>query len=197
MSGQPPSIRASDAERELTLAQLRDAATEGRLTLDDFSQRTDFALRAISREQLSEVVADLPAAPALAPGRQLLPGSPSVVGILGSAKRKGRWRVGHELHAVAILGECKIDLREAIIDAEVISVDALCIMGNIEIIVPEGVEVELQGVAILGTKELKVGDARPFTSGPLVQVTGLCVMGEIKIRDKPTLLERAWKRLES
>jgi uncharacterized protein DUF1707 len=41
-------VRASDAERERTVAQLRDAAAEGRLTLDEFSQRVEDAYAAKS-----------------------------------------------------------------------------------------------------------------------------------------------------
>jgi hypothetical protein len=190
----PPAIRASDAERDATVIRLREAMTEGRLTLDDFSQRTDTALRAQTRDQLAEVVADLPARPGYAIAA--LP-APWAVSVMGSANRSGRWRVGHELHAVAIMGECKLDLREAVIDAQVITIDALAIMGTVEVIVPEGVEVALEGVAIMGSKVLRMSDAPIGLGAPLVRVTGLCLMGEIKVRNKPSLTEMVWKRLRS
>src|ERR1700682_4773997 len=53
----PPAIRASDAERDATVVRLREAMAEGRLTLDDFSQRTDTALTALTRDQLAAGVA--------------------------------------------------------------------------------------------------------------------------------------------
>ena len=141
--GLQPAIRASDAERDATVIRLRDAMAEGRLTLDDFSERTDAALTALTRDQLSAVVADLPTAAAPAAiVAQTAGWDPWVVGIMGSARRTGRWRVGHQLHAVSLMGDCKIDLREAIIDASVITVDALAIMGSVEVIVPPGVEVD-------------------------------------------------------
>lgn len=188
----PPAIRASDAERDATVGRLRDAMAEGRLTLDDFSQRTDTALTALTREELAEVVADLPANPGY--GAAAFP-TPWVVGVMGSEHRKGRWRVGHELHAVSIMGECKIDLREAVIDSPVITIDALAIMGTVEVIVPEGVQVDLAGTAIMGSKHLWMSDAPIGHGAPLVRVTGLAVMGEIKVRNQPSLTERVWKRL--
>jgi hypothetical protein len=190
----PPAIRASDAERDATVARLREAMAEGRLTLDDFSQRTDTALNARTRDQLAEVVADLPANPHYA--ATAFP-APWVVSVMGSAQRKGRWRVGHELHAVSIMGECKIDLREAIIDSPMIMIDALAIMGTVEVIVPEGVEVDLEGTAIMGSKTMRMSDAPARLGAPLVRITGLALMGEIKVRNRPSLTERVWKRLNS
>lgn len=190
----PPAIRASDAERDATVVRLRDAMAEGRLTLDDFSGRTDAALSALTRDQLAEVVADLPAHPGYADAA--FP-TPWVVGILGSAKRSGRWRVGHELHALSIMGDCKIDLREAVIDAPVITIEALAIMGTVEVIVPEGVAVDLEGIAIMGSKSLRMSAAPLLLGAPLVRVTGLALMGEIKVRNQPSLSERIWKRLSS
>jgi hypothetical protein len=194
--GLQPAIRASDAERDATIIRLRDAMAEGRLTLDDFSERTDTALTALTRDQLAAVVADLPTAPAVpAMAAQAAGWEPWVIGIMGSAKRTGRWRVGHQIHAVAVMGECMIDLRQGIIDASVITVDALSVMGSIEVVVPEGVEVDLGGVAIMGSKEMKMGGPPPPYGAPIVRITGLALMGSIKVRNQPTFMERAWKRL--
>ena len=190
----PPAIRASDAERDATVVRLREAMAEGRMTLDDFSQRTDTALSALTRDQLAAVVADLPVNPGYTSAD--FP-TPWLIGVMGSAKRSGRWRVGHELHAVSVMGECKIDLRGAVIDAPVITIDALAIMGTVEVIVPEGVEVSLEGVAIMGSKELQMSDTPIGLGAPLVRVTGLCLMGEIKVRNKPSLTERIWQRLSN
>ena len=38
-----PGVRASDAEREQAIALLHDPTVEGRLTLDEFSQRVEVA----------------------------------------------------------------------------------------------------------------------------------------------------------
>jgi hypothetical protein len=53
-------IRASDAEREATIAVLQTAATEGRLTLDEFGDRSRWASAATTRDELAALVADLP-----------------------------------------------------------------------------------------------------------------------------------------
>lgn len=55
-----PAPRASDAEREAATAIVRQAIGEGRLTLDEGVARLDAALAARHRDQLEELVADLP-----------------------------------------------------------------------------------------------------------------------------------------
>jgi len=53
-------VRASDAEREQALAELRNGYAEGRLTHETFVHRVDQALRARLSSELRCVVADLP-----------------------------------------------------------------------------------------------------------------------------------------
>jgi hypothetical protein len=56
-------IRASDQERESVVDVLRDAFTDGRLTLDEFEDRTSAAYAARTWADLRELTADLPAEP--------------------------------------------------------------------------------------------------------------------------------------
>ncbi|GAA5041852.1 hypothetical protein HNP84_002279 [Thermocatellispora tengchongensis] len=60
MSSPPPPFRASDGDRDRAINELRDRAVEGRLSHDTFLGRVDMALRARSRGELDELVADLP-----------------------------------------------------------------------------------------------------------------------------------------
>ena len=58
-------IRASDQERERVVDVLRDAYTDGRLTLDEFEERTSAAYAAKTWADLGELTNDLPAQPLL------------------------------------------------------------------------------------------------------------------------------------
>lgn len=60
MSSTQPPFRASDGERDRAIDELRDRAVEGRLSHDTFVGRVDQALRARSRYELDDLVADLP-----------------------------------------------------------------------------------------------------------------------------------------
>jgi len=61
-------IRASDQERESVVDVLRDAFTDGRLTFDEFEERTASAYAAKTWAQLRELTSDLPAQPLLGVG---------------------------------------------------------------------------------------------------------------------------------
>jgi hypothetical protein len=55
--------RASDSERERVVGRLRDAAADGRLTVDELDERTALAYRAVTRGELAELLDDLPVPP--------------------------------------------------------------------------------------------------------------------------------------
>jgi hypothetical protein len=66
----PGRIRASDTEREQVVSVLREAMSEGRLTLDEGEERIAAAYAATYRDELPAFTADLPPAePAAAAGR--------------------------------------------------------------------------------------------------------------------------------
>jgi hypothetical protein len=56
----PDEVRASDAERDHVIGELRDRFIEGRLTHETFMVRIDAALRSRMRGELRGLVADLP-----------------------------------------------------------------------------------------------------------------------------------------
>jgi Domain of unknown function (DUF1707) len=70
------SIRASDVDREVVVATLRDAYTAGRLTLEEFDERTSAAYASKTWGDLRKLTGDLPSQPVLGsdvPGRRLPP----------------------------------------------------------------------------------------------------------------------------
>jgi Domain of unknown function (DUF1707)/2TM domain len=68
-----PRLRASDADRERTVEQLRRHHAEGRLDMDEFSERMERAYEAKTLAELDELMSDLPreAAPAAVAGRRI------------------------------------------------------------------------------------------------------------------------------
>lgn len=54
-------VRASDAERDAVVARINQAVGEGRLTLDEFSDRLELAYAARTRGDLDPLLRDLPA----------------------------------------------------------------------------------------------------------------------------------------
>src|SRR5262245_5378038 len=70
MESQTAGIRASDAEREKTVAQLNQHHVDGRLDAEEFSDRVEAALAARTRGELDALLTDLPAPVERAPVEQ-------------------------------------------------------------------------------------------------------------------------------
>jgi hypothetical protein len=178
-SGGRPEIRASDQDREQTLQLLAAAAGDGRLTLEEYSARADVALAARTHADLDPLVADLQrplTLPALAPEE--------ITAILSSQSRRGRWRVPARMSARSVLGDCTIELQDAVLTEPVTTIEARTTLGSVTILVPEGVEVRLSGTAILGSHSTEVtGDVLP--GAPVIDVRARAVLGSIDIKRPP------------
>ena len=58
----PGDLRVSDADRDRALSELSEAFRVGRITADEFDQRSGQALRARTGKELTALLADLPLA---------------------------------------------------------------------------------------------------------------------------------------
>jgi hypothetical protein len=179
-----PVVRVSDADRSQAVELLRQHTAEGRLTLDEFSERVGLAFGARTEADLRQVMADLPAAQTPVPETQRRPAKGWTVSIMSGSRRTGRWRPQPHTKAVAIMGGCELDLRQAEIDGPEIVITAVAFMGGIDIIVPEGIEVDMSGVPFMGGKDLKVRDVAPTPGAPRVRVRAFPIMGGITVRNK-------------
>ena len=172
------NLRVSDQEREQLVALLGQAAGEGRLTLDEYSERASAAYAAKTRGELAQLTNDLPVAtgpgdgprpvqPALQPptgpprplfGGQLTgTGRPEqLVAIFGNESRTGGWLVPATLEVRTIFGECRIELQNAQIQHQVTTIDVTSFFGSVTVYAPEGVDVRLSGVLVFGAKESKL-----------------------------------------
>jgi hypothetical protein len=169
--------RASDAEREATVTHLREAAAEGRLTVEELTERLDAAYAASTRAELEPLTADLPVAPSsvtVEPGRG---GTRFVLGILGGGDRRGRWRVAERVVVVNVFGGADLDLREATLAGTETTIWVISLFGGSDIIVPEGVNAELSSFALLGGDDLKLEGPEPPPGAPVVHVRTVSIFG--------------------
>jgi predicted membrane protein len=105
-----------------------------------------------------------------------------MVAVFGSAKNASTSADFRGGSAVAMLGGCEIDLRQATIaEGHEAVIDAFAFWGGIEIRVPEDWEVVNRGSAFLGAFENKAR-ARPGAGKRLV-VTGTVVMGGVEVKN--------------
>jgi DUF1707 SHOCT-like domain/Cell wall-active antibiotics response LiaF, C-terminal len=172
-----PAVRASDAEREQTVARLRDATAEGRLTLDEFSQRIEDAYAARTHDTLAALTADLPATAIAGETASRRRPRSFTISIFGGADRKGRWRVARRHLVVSMFGGSDLDLRQASLEGGEATISIIDLFGGTDLYVPEGIEVDFNGVGIFGGADEHGGDVPTHPGAPLLRVRALSLFG--------------------
>lgn len=202
-------LRASDADRERIAEILRDAYAEGRLTMEEHSERIEAAYAARTFGELVPLTRDLPAhrpismekpplhqpapAPAQAPRPPARQEAPTMVAVFGGAERKGRWRVGAHLRAVAVFGGVDIDLTDAVFESPEVVIEVTAIFGGVDIKVPENVSLHGGGVGIFGGFSVQEQTAAdPYA--PVVRVKGAAIFGGCDAKPRRGKKLREWVR---
>lgn len=186
-----PEALVSDAERQRLIDTLRLHTAEGRLTLDEFSERVGFALAARTAGDLAPLTADLPVAAEPVPETRRRRAVAWTVAVMSGAHRRGRWRVAEQTNAVAFMGGCHLDLRKAEFDGPEIVINAVSFMGGVHVTVPEGVEVDLGGFAFMGGKHSRVKAVPILPGSPLVRIRAFAFMGAVTVQSKRVRSETA------
>ena len=178
------TARAADADREATAELLRVAAGEGRIDFEELDDRLGQAYSARTYGQLRELVADLPAEPALPPQRDALP-EPGTLVLKTKApniKQSGRWAVPRRITAETTSGIITIDFTQATCAHREVAVEAVSRSGWIRLILPEGWAAR---VGPLSTNTSHISNKAPETpdpGAPTVIVTGHPEIGYIRIK---------------
>ena len=190
-------VRVSDTDRQAVVDRLSSACGDGLLTLDEFADHAGRAYAAITRADLDAVVRELrlpvvatPAAtPATTRAEHPADRAPAkrrwVVAIMGGEDRRGRWRAGRRIGAVAFMGGIDLDLRDALLEDDVLEITAWAVMGGVTIVVPEGIPVECSGFMLMGGRSNRIKDVPTLPGAPIVRVKGFGMWGGIDVRSRP------------
>jgi uncharacterized protein DUF1707 len=187
----PKELRASDADRERVADVLRKAAGDGRLNLEELNERLHDAYTARTYGELEPLTSDLPlspeeAHPITAPDRRIVGGEPTSragIAIMSEFKRRGPWAVPGRFIGFAFWGGGTVDLREARFTEREARIRAFAIMGGIDVIVPDDVEVVVRGLGIMGAfDDNATGPGAP--GAPRVIVGGFSFWGGVNVKRK-------------
>jgi len=181
-----PELRASHADRDRIAEQLRVAAGDGRLTMEELDERLEKALSARTGSELAVLVTDLPevqagsalAVPAKA--KELVQLEVSS----GSAVREGRWVVPRTMDVKAGSGSVKLDLTQAVLTGPTLQIQATVRSGSLTIVTKPGIEVILDEVSV-NSGSAKVRQPKDAVSVPTVlrvEVSGSVRSGSITAR---------------
>jgi len=180
-------LRASDAERQVIADRLNAAVGEGRLTLEEFTERVGSAYAARTHGELELLVTDLPAPTgrsAIVVDAHLIPGTPPAAPLdvkIGAIKKLGRWRLKKDNEMGVAIGPIKLDLRGADLAARDITLSARTVVGAIKVWVPRGVRVEVEGTTAVGTRTVAESNLPPEMDVPTLRLRLDTVLGTVKV----------------
>jgi hypothetical protein len=164
----PTPILASDAERERSVALLRDAVGEGRLTLEQFSERVGVAQAARTDQELALLTHDLPAAPA--PSAPELGASEQHRAFCSHLTRTGPWSLPARSSWRSIFGTIDLDLRQARLAGRDIELEVYNLFGTVTVIVPDGIEVVVRGGGLFASQKIRSPGRAPVAGGPRLTI---------------------------
>ncbi|MFJ9558197.1 DUF1707 domain-containing protein [Nocardiopsis sp. NPDC101807] len=189
-------MRISDAERDQVSEVLREAAAEGRITLDELDERLNATYAAKTYADLEPLTSDLPSpggaaaplpsVPGTVPGVVAQPqGDPMVLRAGGSSiVRKGGWEVPHRIEVYNKYGSTRLDFREAVLTSPVTEVYVDTSWGSADLILPEGATASVDcDSSWFGTLRSDVDSMRK-QGAPHFVVTGGCQGGGLRVRYK-------------
>jgi hypothetical protein len=200
-----PQHRASDADREKVAGLLREAAGDGRLTMDELDERLDAVYAAKTYAELEPITHDLPATGASYLPATSAPSGGSVrqyggeakshlgVAILGGFSRRGGWLVPKVFNSFAFMGGIELDLRDASFAEQTVTIHVTAIMAGVEITVPEDATVRANGIGIMGAFEDSTSEA-VTPGGPTIIITGVAFMAGVEIKRRPPKRDKIDRR---
>ena len=194
-----PTRVISAQERQATVDRLCAHFAADNLRTAEFESRLDLAYAAQTGAELVALEQDLPELPSDATAGVPAPApSPATIvdtsrpvserdfmlSIMGGSERKGNWTPPQRLTVLSVMGGTCLDFRDATFASREVNVSLVAIMGGAEIIVPPGVHVESNGIAIMGGFG-REEPGRPVDPGaPVIRINGLVIMGGVEIKER-------------
>ncbi|HEY5431308.1 MAG TPA: DUF1707 domain-containing protein [Solirubrobacteraceae bacterium] len=173
-----PAMLAGDRDRDDSIEQLSGAVAEGRLTLEEFSDRVELAQAARTQPELAVLTRDLPATrpetpPAQAPGRHRA--------IFSKLVRRGPWELEPRSSCRCIFGTVTFDLTQARLSGAETELDVYNLFGTVTLIVPEEVQITVTGGGAFASQVIDT--PRPTAAGaPRLRISARGPGGTLYVR---------------
>jgi Domain of unknown function (DUF1707)/Cell wall-active antibiotics response 4TMS YvqF len=175
-----PQDRISDAERDQAAAWLQDDLLAGRLTLEEFSERVEKAYSARVRVELERIRSGLPATEAPAAGTLDRRATRFTGSLFGSVVRRGRLKLRRWMLAGGAFCDVDLDLRQAEMSGHRTALAVLVGFGNVDVYVPENVNVTVSGLAVGGHRR-DWGKDLERPGAPEISVRAITLLGTVDV----------------
>lgn len=189
-------MRTSDGDRDKVAEVLREAAAEGRITLDELDERLERTYRAQTYADLTPITADLPTAGAaqsthvpspvggaVAGAGQVEPAPPLVIrSTAGSVVRRGNWQAPQRIEVSNPSGETRLDFHEATLLSDVIDIVVNSPLASTRIVLPDNATAAISvDTSWLGGLDSAVPEI-PAPPAPHFRISGNIKAGMLKVR---------------
>ena len=110
--------------------------------------------------------------------------------MLSSIVREGRWTLAPRNRFAAVLGQRPDSTcARRSCPAPEVEIERGAVLGSVEILVPEGVHVEVTGGGVLSSQQLRLPGPAP-AGAPVVRIRAGGALGSLKVRCKPRLVDQ-------
>ena len=185
--------------RQHVLDRLTEAFAADQIFMEDYESRVVVAQNARDDSELDRAVAGLQnselrsgerATVAARPSAAALPnridarisGSSSLACVMGERNLTGDWLSADQVSALTVMGSTKLDLRDTALPPGRLKIDAFIFMGEMQIIVPRGLPVNVNAFPFMGEARADRGVEHRVQAGrPFVEVNGFAMMGSIRV----------------
>lgn len=187
---------ATDEDRQAGAEVLQRACGDGRLTLEEFGDRVGAVWAADRTDEIAAAVGDLgrAEAPLVGSSRTVR----RVVNVIGEQRLRGRWRLPARLRVVNLIGEVDLDLREVVVGEtlpdNIVDIRVFSVIGEVDVIVPEGVEVEVSGMVLIGERDIRLEPVPRIPGTPLIRLHVFGLVGEVQVRSRRPEHRPGWRR---
>jgi hypothetical protein len=177
-----PATLAGDDDRERSSALLSRAVVEGRLTLEEFTDRVGQAQAARTQHELADLTQDLPAtaqptALATTPARH--------VAFCSRLERRGHWELPERSSFRCVCGTIVLDLSQARLAGPDSQLEVFNLFGTVTVIVPEGVDVSVDGGGMFASQVIEPPSARALVAGaPKLRISARGPGGTLYVRSR-------------
>ncbi len=205
------NLSTLESARERALDTITEAFAKGDLSLEEYEVKASALQKARLVQEIEDEVfgialpspLPLEAEPvrSRAPSRQNRPARPPSVQlesipvedkhgtpefslcIMGDKRMRGEWLNSDQATSLTLMGSTTLDLRGTTLPPGRLKIDAMAIMGEIQIIVPEGLPVKMSAFPFMGEAVVKDSVEQRIVPGmPWVDVSGIALMGSIVVK---------------
>ncbi|MBB2948480.1 hypothetical protein FB565_008263 [Actinoplanes lutulentus] len=178
----PVPAPISDGDRERVAELLQRACGDGRLTLEEFSVRVGTVWAAEDPAELAKAYEGVAPTPVVGSSRTV----EKVITVFSQTSRRGRWRLrDSRLGTYTVFGQAELDLRHLATGEDVVEITGSVVFGQLKVIVPEGVEVDLTGPNVFSQRDMRLA-AKPRLPGtPEIRVHVTSWFANVEVVSSP------------